>query len=90
MTVLLLGQKHVKVKFCSCFEELDTLIRLKLFPATPKKPSLVFTFKLFDWLEAVILECHIAVGDFVTALHKAHEGSEMKVNKIQFNIICRF
>lgn len=39
-----------------------------LFPATPTQSQLAFTFQLLDWLEALLLECHVAVQDFVSAV----------------------
>jgi hypothetical protein len=35
----------------------------------------VFTFNLFDWLEALFLECQVALQDFVTALLVVYKGS---------------
>lgn len=56
------------VQFCKCFNESESLISLGYFPATPKKPNLAIDMQLFDLLEALLLECHVSVFDFVLAL----------------------
>ena len=58
----------LSVMFCSCETEVETLLRARLFPATPKLPQLVFTFEFMDWLEALMLECHVSTYDFVGAV----------------------
>ena len=57
------------VQFCKCFTESQSLISLGYFPATPKKTNLAIDIQLFDLLEALLLECHVSVFDFVLALH---------------------
>ena len=42
------------------------------FPATATKPRLAFALELLDLLEALLLECQVAVSDFVSALHYLH------------------
>ena len=56
------------MEFCSCESEVETLLHAHLFPATPKQPQLAFIFQLMDWLEALMLECQVAVQDFVEDL----------------------
>ena len=56
------------VFFCGCKSEVETLTELRLWPATPTKPTLAFTFQLLDMLEALLLECQVSVKDFVEAL----------------------
>ena len=68
------------VTFCSCETEVETLIRNHLFPATPKQPQLVFTFKLLDWLEVLLLECHVAVQDFVSAVNSLSRNKLLQVH----------
>lgn len=46
----------------------DTLLCMKLWPATPQQPSLVFQFELLDSYESLLLESHVALRDFVTSL----------------------
>ena len=52
---------------------MEILLYLQLFPATPRYPRLVFTFRLLNWLEALFLECQVAVQDMVTALHMIYQ-----------------
>ena len=54
--------------FCRCEEEAITLLRMRLWPATPQQPSLAFQFELLDSYESLLLECQVALRDFVTSL----------------------
>ena len=54
---------------CRCLDEVQTLISLRMFPATPNNPRLVFLFELFDLLESLFLDCQLPIEDFVTALY---------------------
>ena len=65
--------------FCTCETEIETLLRVHLFPATPKQPHLAFTFRLMDWLEALVLECHVAVQDFVSAIEFLTDSKLLQV-----------
>ena len=44
------------------------MIRLGYFAATPDRPQLAFQFQLLDLLEALLLECQVAVKDVTSAL----------------------
>lgn len=65
------------------------LIRAGFFPASPKKPQLAFDFKLFDLLQALLLECQVAVKDFVSAIKYLHSGLivQEKVNYVYFYFV---
>ncbi len=69
------------MSFCGYESEAETLLRLKLFPATPKQPRLVFTFSLLDWLEALMLECQVSAQDFVAAHSFLADTLLMKVKR---------
>ena len=49
------------VSFCACEDEAVTLLRMKLWPATPQQPSLAFQFELLDSYESLLLECKVAL-----------------------------
>lgn len=67
--VFVLGvQHHVSVTFCKCEEEATTLVRYRLWPASPARPVLAFTFDLLDRCESLLLECQVALSDFVASL----------------------
>ena len=53
---------------CSCKADALTLKRLCYWPGMPKRPQVAFSFALMDWMEALLLECQVAVQDFATAL----------------------
>ena len=44
------------------------MVRARIWPASPQYPQLAFTFDLLDHIEALLLECHVAVKDFCEAL----------------------
>jgi len=60
--------RKVKFQFCDCYNEIDTLIKLGFFAATPQRPEIAFQFQLLDLLEALLLECQVAIKDFTNAL----------------------
>ena len=64
------GVEH-QIKFCCCDCEsmCTTMVRARLWPASPRFPQLAFTFEVLDWAEALLLECHVAVGEFCRALY---------------------
>lgn len=56
------------------------------FPATPKNPRLAFSFTLLDVMEAYMLECQVALKDFVAALNFLSVSLMFKV-RTKFNLI---
>ena len=54
--------------FCTCESDCVKLIRLHYWPATSSKPLIAFTFHFLDWLEALLLECQVAVQDMTQAI----------------------
>ena len=70
----------ISVSFCSCETEAETLMRVHLFPATPKQSQLAFSFELLDWLEALMLECQVSTKDFVAAIDVLTVVQLMKVS----------
>ena len=44
------------------------MVRARLWPASPHRPQLAFTFELLDWAEALLLECQVSLMDFCKAL----------------------
>ena len=59
--------------------QVETLMRSRLFVATPKQPKLAFTFDLLDWFEALILECQVPAQDFVAAIEVLTDSQLMRV-----------
>lgn len=53
---------------CRCEPVAVTLSRANLWPASPKNPQLAFTFELLNLVEALMLECHVSLKDFCSAL----------------------
>ena len=45
-----------------------TMVRARLWPATPQFPRLAFCLEFFDLAEALLLECQVALKDLCAAL----------------------
>ena len=58
----------MNVEFCKCKLDAHRLMELGYWPATPSRPVVAFSMSLMDWMEATLLECQIAVQDFMRAL----------------------
>ncbi len=64
-----LGSQHsINFASCTCEPLPVTLARAQLWPATPHRPRLVFTFGLLDWAEALMLEAQVSLNDFCCSL----------------------
>jgi len=54
---ILVGIEHnVGFHCCQCEPGGMTMVRARLWPATPQFPCLAFTFELLDWAEALLPE----------------------------------
>lgn len=60
--------RSINFQFCSCEGDCIKLIRLHYWPATSTKPQIAFDFHFLDWLEALLLECQVAVQDMTQAI----------------------
>ena len=60
--------RKINFPFCACESDCVKLIRLHYWPATSSKPQIAFTFHFLDWLEALLLECQVAVQDMTQAI----------------------
>lgn len=64
------GMEHsLQFASCSCEPLAVTMIRAKLWPATPHYPKYAYSFKLLDLAESLLLECQVALKDFCQALY---------------------
>ena len=54
---------------CKCEPIAMTLVRARLWPATPQNPHYAFCFDLLDWAEALLLECQVSLKDLCEALY---------------------
>ena len=59
----------INFKHCQCEMLPMALIRARMWPANPHFPVLCFSFELMDWVEALLLECQVALKDFCRALY---------------------
>ncbi len=64
---------------CDCEPLAVTLSRARLWAATPVHPQFCFSFELLDWMEALLLECQVALKDFSSALKYRNPFSHQKV-----------
>ena len=63
-------------------------MELGYWPASPSRPVLAFSFSFLDWLEALLLECQIAVNDYCDAVEFLLKDKMKSVcQNISINII---
>ena len=74
------------MSFCACEDKTVTLLLMELWTATPQQPSLSFQFELLDSYESLLLECQVALRDFVTSL----EVNLPWYEKLQDTVSCLF
>ena len=68
--IVLLGLEHqVLLHCCDCEPVTVTIVRARMWPASPQYPRLAFSFEMMDWVEALLLECQVAVKEFCGALY---------------------
>lgn len=68
---LFAGRSHQPmVHLCGCEAEGLTLVRLGLWPSSPKQPATAFTLDLMELCRAVQLEGHMSLQKFCMALDK--------------------
>ena len=78
-------QRDVCFQSCECISEPQALLLAGFFPASPKFLQVAFAVSLLDLLEALLLECQVAVQDFVAALKYLHNSS---ANKNMVKCLC--
>ena len=79
--MLFAGIEHeIMFACCDCEPTAVTLVRARLWPASPCLPKLAFTFELLEWAEALLLECQVALGDFCRAIYFKCQNIVMKVS----------
>lgn len=65
-----LGEEHnILFVCCACEPLVLTMVRARLWPSSPQRPNVAFTFDLLDWVECLLLECQVALKDFCKALY---------------------
>ena len=63
------GTEHkIEFAYCQCEPLVVTLVHARLWPASPQRPQIAFTFDMLDWAEALLLECQVAMKDLCKAL----------------------
>ena len=60
--------RTLSVLFCPCESDAVKLTKLHYWPGTPTRPSVAFSFSLLNWLEALLLECQVALHDATEAM----------------------
>ena len=70
------------------------MVRARIWPSTPQRPNLAFTFDLLDWAESLLLECQVALKDFCKALtlkcpHLVKKVTDLKIVYV-LNCECHF
>ena len=57
----------IEFPFCSCECDAVKLVRFSYWPGSPVNPNVAFSFEFMDLLEALLLECQVAIQDFTQA-----------------------
>jgi len=60
--------RKIDFPFCPCEENAVTLIKCQYWPGTSLNPKIAFSFELLDMLQALLLECQVAMQDFTQAM----------------------
>ncbi|XP_062600990.1 uncharacterized protein LOC134262632 [Saccostrea cucullata] len=77
-----LGRQHKRtILFCRCEPEAVTLVRHQLWPSSPKNPTIAFDFELMKWFYGLLLEGHLSLRSFVTALSTPQSKHEVGYTK---------
>lgn len=79
----------LNIQFCKCQPDALRLIELGYWPATPSHPGLAFTQSFMDWMEALLLECQVAVQDFTSAIEMLVKEKFAKVSTYNAFYLCR-
>jgi len=79
----ILGRQHeADVYFCSCEGKSVTLIRHRLWPASPCFPKIAFHFDFMEFIRSVRIECHASVhslcGSLAIRKHIVNGNVEVK------------
>ncbi|KAJ8308655.1 hypothetical protein KUTeg_013529 [Tegillarca granosa] len=61
-------QHKCTITLCKCEEPAVTLMRYRLWPATPQKPRIAFDLRFMEILSALQLECHMSAKSFCDAM----------------------
>ncbi len=80
--------RQLNISFCKCKNDSLRIMELGYWPASPSRPVLAFSFSFLDWLEALLLECQIAVNDYCDAVEFLLKDKMKSVcQNISINII---
>ena len=57
----------INFPFCPCECDGVKLVKSSYWPGSPVNPNVGFSFEFMDLLEALLLDCQVAVQDFTQA-----------------------
>lgn len=63
--------------FCACESEPATLIRLGLWPASPRRPTTAISLCLMRLISAVQLECGVSIRGLSAAVQEAFSSTKV-------------
>jgi len=76
-----MGRQHdVLVMFCQCEPEPVTLVRLRLWPSSPKTPRVAFCMGLMEFQRLLFLEAQVSILSFCSTLE--HLQTELQFGKM--------
>lgn len=68
-----IGIRTTKITFCSFRSDAATLLRHRIFPASPSKPQTAFHLSLLEFYSALRVEGHLAYQAFANACAYVHK-----------------
>lgn len=80
------GRQHsIVISCCKCEPEACTLVRFRLWPASPKSPNMAFNFGLMELQRMLFVEAQVSVYAFCNVLEHL-SCSTMPCHKVRKNL----
>ena len=80
--------QDIEFPSCPCEGVVVNLIKFQYWPGSPANPLIAFSFSLLDMLEALLLECQVAVQDFTQAITYLIKCKIFKVRMFICVVLC--
>lgn len=84
------GRQHVaKINFCHCEDEAVVLTRQRIWPSSPKRPQIGYSFHFMELMRSLMLESHVSIKGFLNAysnMHLIQNDNEVNINHSSINV----
>jgi len=72
------GRQHQEmIEFCKCDKEVQSLVRLGLWPATPDTPNMAFQMSLLEMQRVLQMEAHVSLYSFCEVIKHLNNESHL-------------